>query len=213
VKKPLLLIFIVLIIDQVIKIYVKTHFAIGEEYKIAPWFIINFQENNGIAFSMFSGQGSKIFLSLFRIVAVIGIGWYLLHLIKNKAHQGLIMSIALIFAGAMGNIIDSAFYGLIFNDGCYEVAKLFPESGGYAGFLHGKVVDMFYFPMIKGHFPAWVPFWGNQEFIFFREIFNFSDSAISVGIMLIVIFQRKFYPRNKPGEVATQKEGTETAGV
>ena len=208
-KKPLLLIFLILIIDQVIKIYVKTHFVVGEEYRIAPWFIINFQENNGIAFSMFSGQGSKIFLSLFRIVAVFCIGWYLRNLVRNQAHKGLIMSIALIFAGALGNIIDSAFYGLIFSDSNYEVAKLFPHGGGYAGFLHGKVVDMFFFPLIEGRFPAWLPIWGSQDFIFFREIFNFSDSAISVGIFLIIIFQRKFYPR-KAEIIATQKETGES---
>ena len=208
-KKPLLLIFLVLIIDQVIKIYVKTHFIVGEEYKIAPWFIVIFQENNGIAFSMFSGNGSKIFLSLFRIAAVIGIGWYLKFLINTKAHQGLILSIALIFAGALGNIIDSAFYGMIFSDDYFNVATMFPKDGGYAGFLHGKVVDMFFFPLVRGHFPSWVPFWGSQDFIFFREIFNFSDSAISVGILLIIFFQRKFYPR-KPEATVSSKEVSET---
>lgn len=145
----------------------------------------------------FSGQYGKIFLSVFRIAAVIGIGWYLRKLVKEKAHAGLIVSIALIFAGALGNIIDSAFYGLIFSDSSYEVAKLFPQGGGYAGFLHGKVVDMLYFPVLQGHFPSWFPFWGSEEFIFFRPVFNCSDSSITIGVLLILLFQRKFYPRKQ----------------
>ena len=180
----------------------------GEEYRIAPWFIIDFTENNGIAFGMFSGQNIKVFLSLFRIVAVFGIGWYLKFLIGSKAHKGLVMSVALIFAGALGNIIDSAFYGMIFNDNCFDVAKLFPPEGGYAGFLHGKVVDMFFFPIIKGHFPSWFPIWGTEDFIFFRPVFNFSDSAITVGVLLIIFFQRKFYPR-KPEEATEVKKEAE----
>ena len=167
----------------------------GEEYKIAPWFIIDFTENNGIAFGMFSDQKSKIFLSVFRIIAVFGIGWYLKFLITSKAHNGLVMSVALIFAGAMGNIIDSAFYGIIFSDDCFNLATMFPPGGGYAGFLHGKVVDMFYFPILKGHFPSWFPIWGTEDFIFFRPVFNFSDSAITVGVLLIVFCQKKFYPQ------------------
>jgi signal peptidase II len=206
VKKPLLLIFLVLIIDQAIKIYVKTHFVMGEEYKITPWFIIDFTENNGIAFGMFSGQNIKVFLSIFRILAVFGIGWYMKILIASKAHKGLVMSVALIFAGALGNIIDSAFYGLIFNDSSYEVAKLFPKEGGYANFLHGKVVDMFFFPIIKGHFPSWFPIWGTEDFIFFRPVFNFSDSAITVGVLLILFFQRKFYPRKQEESIGERKE-------
>jgi len=200
VKRPLIIIFLVLLVDQAVKIYVKTHFVMSEEYKIAPWFIIHFTENNGMAYGMqFSGQYGKIFLSIFRIAAVIAIGWYLKNLVRDKAHPGLITSIALIFAGALGNIIDSAFYGLIFSESNYELAKLFPPGGGYAGFLHGKVVDMLYFPLIEGHFPTWFPFWGNQEFIFFRPVFNCSDSSITIGVLLILLFQRKFYPR-KPQE-------------
>jgi len=198
VKRPLIIIFLVLLVYQAVKIYVKTHFVMSEEYKIAPWFIIHFTENNGMAYGMqFSGQYGKIFLSIFRIAAVIAIGWYLKNLVRDKAHPGLITSIALIFAGALGNIIDSAFYGLIFSESNYELAKLFPAGGGYAGFLHGKVVDMLYFPLIEGHFPAWFPFWGNQEFIFFRPVFNCSDSSITIGVLLILLFQRKFYPRKQ----------------
>jgi signal peptidase II len=207
VKRPLIIIFLVLVIDQIIKIYVKTHFASQEEYRIAPWFIIHFTENPGMAYGLeFSGQYGKILLSMFRIAAVFFIGWYLKSLVQRKAHAGLIISIALIFAGAMGNIIDSAFYGLIFNESGYQPATLFPHGGGYAGFLHGKVVDMFYFPIIEGHFPAWFPFWGTEEFIFFRPVFNFSDSAITVGVILILLFQRKFYPRKN--DAHKQVEGT-----
>ncbi len=195
-KRPLLIIFLVLVIDQVVKLYVKTHFVLGEEHRFASWFIIHFTENNGMAYGMqFSGQYGKIFLSVFRIAAVAAIGWYLRDLVKNNAHPGLITSISLIFAGALGNILDSAFYGLIFSESTYELARLFPPGGGYASFLHGKVVDMLYFPVIEGHFPAWVPFWGGEEFIFFRPVFNCSDSAITIGVLLILIFQRKFYPR------------------
>lgn len=195
-KRPLIIIFLVLLIDQVVKIYIKTHFVLGEEYKITPWFIIHFTENNGMAYGMqFSGQYGKIFLSVFRIVAVAGIGWYLMRLVKGNVHCGLVTSIALIFAGALGNILDSAFYGLIFSDSNYDIATIFPRGGGYAGFLHGKVVDMLYFPVLEGHFPTWFPVWGTEEFIFFRPVFNCSDSAITIGVILILLFQRKFYPR------------------
>jgi signal peptidase II len=198
VKRPLIIIFLVLLIDQVIKIYIKTHFVLGEEYKITSWFIIHFTENNGMAYGMqFSGQYGKVFLSVFRIVAVAGIGWYLIRLVKGKAHWGLVTSISLIFAGALGNILDSAFYGLIFSDSNYDIAKVFPHEGGYAGFLHGKVVDMLYFPILEGHFPTWFPVWGSEEFIFFRPVFNCSDSAITIGVILILLFQRKFYPRKE----------------
>jgi signal peptidase II len=198
VKKPILIILLVLLIDQLIKIYIKTHFALGEEYKIAPWFIIHFTENNGMAFGMqLAGQYGKILLSVFRIGAVIAIGWYLRDIVSKQMHPGLIASIALIFAGAIGNIIDSAFYGLIFNESGYEPSKLFPQGGGYATFLHGKVVDMFYFPIIEGHFPTWFPIWGSEEFIFFRPVFNFSDASISVGVILILLFQKKFYPKKE----------------
>jgi len=196
VKRPLFIILLVLVIDQALKFYIKTHFIIGEEHKIASWFIIHFTENNGMALGMeFSGQYGKIFLSVFRIAAVSLIGYYLWTLVKRIAHPGLIASIALILAGALGNIIDSAFYGMIFSDSNFDLAKFMPKEGGYAGFLHGKVVDMFYFPVLEGHFPSWFPFWGNEEFIFFRPVFNISDSAITIGVILILLFQRKFYPK------------------
>lgn len=196
-KRPLLIILLVLVLDQALKIYIKTHFILGEEYRISNWFIIHFTENNGMAFGMqFSGQYGKIFLSVFRIAAIGAIGYYLWTLVRRNAHQGLIASFALIFAGAMGNILDSAFYGVLFSDSSYELARFLPKGGGYASFLHGKVVDMLYFPLIEGHFPSWVPFWGGEEFLFFRPVFNISDSAITIGVLLILLFQKKFYPKS-----------------
>jgi signal peptidase II len=202
VKRPLLIILLVLALDQAVKIYIKTHFILGEEHRIASWFIIHFTENNGMAFGMqFSGQYGKIFLSVFRIAALSGIGYYLWTLIKRNAPTGLIVSFALIFAGAMGNILDSTFYGVLFSDSSYELAKFLPAEGGYASLLHGKVVDMLYFPLIEGHFPSWLPFWGSDEFLFFRPVFNISDSAITIGVVLILLFQKKFYPKPIEEEV------------
>ncbi len=202
-KRPLLIILLVLVLDQALKIYIKTHFILGEEHRIASWFIIHFTENNGMAFGMtFGGQYGKIFLSVFRIAAVTLIGYYLWTLVKRNAPKGLIASFALIFAGALGNILDSTFYGVLFSDSGYELAKFMPKEGGYASLLHGKVVDMFYFPLMEGHFPSWVPFWGNEEFLFFRPVFNVSDSAITVGVILILLFQRKYYPKDT-GELAS----------
>ncbi len=171
---------------------------LGEEIRvIGDWFIIHFTENNGMAFGMeFGGDYGKLFLSSFRIIAIGFLCWYLWSLSKKKAHPGYLYCIALILAGAIGNIIDSVFYGYIFNDSINQIATLFPESGGYSGLLHGKVVDMFYFPIIDGHFPAWFPIWGSEEFIFFRPVFNLADSAITVGVFLILIFQKKFFEDN-----------------
>jgi signal peptidase II len=200
VRKPLIIIFLVLLIDQLIKIYIKTHFFLGEEVHIVPdWFIIHFTENNGMAYGMeFGGNFGKLFLSVFRIVAVGVIGWYLWTLTKQKEDKLYITCIALIFAGAIGNIIDSAFYGIMFSDSNYEIARFLPEEGGYATFLHGKVVDMFYFPIIKGHFPAWFPFWGTEDFVFFRPVFNFADASISGGVGLIILFQKRFFSKKTP---------------
>jgi len=196
VKRPLIIIFLVLLLDQAVKIYVKTHFIIGDEYQVAPWCIIHFAENGGMAYGMeFSGQYGKIFLSVFRIAAVVLLGWYLRNLVRKKAHWGLVTSIALIFAGAIGNIIDSAFYGLFFSDSNYQLATFLPKSGGYAPFLHGQVVDMFYCPFIHGTFPSWVPLVHNQNFTFFNFIFNCSDAYVTIGVVSLLIFQRKFFPR------------------
>jgi signal peptidase II len=144
-----------------------------------------------------AGETGKLFLSIFRIIAIIIIGWYLFKITKQKAHPGLIISVALIFAGAMGNILDSALYGILFSHSAhFNVATFLPEGGGYSSFLHGKVVDMLYFPMIKGNFPEW--FQGGRQFIFFRPVFNIADSAITVGVFILIIFQKRFF--KKPAE-------------
>ncbi|MBR5029338.1 MAG: lipoprotein signal peptidase, partial [Bacteroidales bacterium] len=177
------IILAILIIDQVIKILVKTHMHIGESIPVfGSWFQILFIENEGMAFGMhFGGSVGKILLSVFRLVASVGIAWGIVYLIKKESRKFLLVSLALVFAGAVGNIIDSCFYGLIFSESSYEVATMFPEEGGYAPFLFGKVVDMFYFPIIDTTLPNWVPIWGGQHFTFFNAIFNFADAAITIG--------------------------------
>lgn len=189
-----LVIFIVLIADQVLKFWIKTHMMLGEEFKITEWFIIHFTENNGMAFGMeFAGKAGKYFLSGFRIIAVAAIGYYLVKLVRRNAPIGLLVSVALIFSGALGNILDSVFYGVIFNESYFQTATLFPADGGYSNWLQGKVVDMFYFPILKGTYPDWLPIKGGDPFIFFRPVFNLADSAISVGIFAILIFQKRFF--------------------
>jgi signal peptidase II len=208
-QKSILIVVLVLLVDQILKTWIKTNMTLGQEFPvIGNWFIIHFVENNGMAFGFeFGGEYGKIFLSLFRIIAVFGIGWYILQLNKKGLPMGFIACVSLIFAGAIGNIIDSAFYGLIFNDNYGEVSKLFPPGGGYAPFLHGRVVDMFYFPLFSGVFPNWVPFVGGTDFQFFRPVFNIADSAISVGIFSIVIFYRKqFNNLDKKGKEETTPE-------
>ena len=198
-KKSILVILLIIFADQFLKIWVKTHMMLGQEHNIlGNWFIIHFLENNGMAFGLeIAGNFGKIILSIFRIIAVFGIGWYLLHLSKMNAPNGLILSISLVMAGAIGNIIDSAFYGMIFSDSYFRVAEFLPEGGGYSSFLHGQVVDMFYFPIMKGHYPSWFPFRASQEFIFFRPVFNLADSSITCGVALILIFQKKFFKHEK----------------
>lgn len=197
-QKSLFLILIVLIVDQTLKIWVKTNMVLGEEIPVlGNWFIIHFTENVGMAFGMeIGGEYGKIFLSLFRIAAVVGIGWYIIHLLKKRAPAGLVLSLSLIFAGALGNIIDSAFYGMIFNESYYQKATLFPEQGGYASFLHGRVVDMLYFPVIRGVYPQWFPFLGGEHFIFFRPVFNIADTAITTGVAILLIFYRGFFHKH-----------------
>ncbi|PJB15195.1 MAG: lipoprotein signal peptidase [Flavobacteriales bacterium CG_4_9_14_3_um_filter_32_8] len=193
---PLFITIFILLIDQSLKIWVKTHLYLSQEFPlIGDWFYIHFTENKGMAFGMeFGGEYGKLFLSLFRVVAVFAIGYYLFRLPKTT-HKGLKISVALIFAGAIGNILDSAFYGLIFNDSFHQIATFLPEEGGYAPFLHGWVVDMFWFPLLEGNFPEWLPFWGGDQFLFFRPVFNVADASISVGISIIFIFNKKFFSK------------------
>jgi len=209
--KLIVIVLVILAADQVLKFWIKTNLSLGEEITVFKnWFYLHFVENNGMAFGFeFAGKYGKLFLSIFRIVAVIAIGWYLVKLSRDKKIPfGFLASIALIFAGAIGNIIDSLFYGLIFNHSFGQVAEFLPEGGGYEGFFHGRVVDMFYFPVIQGNLPEWVPFWGGNEFIFFRPVFNIADSSITIGIFSILLFYRKYF--NNSDKRKTEKAGDDS---
>jgi signal peptidase II len=212
-KKAIFLILGVLLIDQVLKIVIKTNMTIGEEiHVIGNWFILHFTENNGMAFGLdLPGNNGKIFLTLFRIVAITGIGFYMRHLIRLESTVGLVLAVALIFAGAAGNIIDSIFYGMIFNDSWGRVASIFPEGGGYATILQGRVVDMFYFPIIRGTWPEWFPWWGGSSLVFFRPVFNIADSAITVGVSVILIWQKRFFAEPILPEENAQEEKVSAA--
>ena len=191
-KKIFFTSFILLLLDQTLKIWIKTSFVLGEEYEIFDWFIIHFTENNGMAFGIeLGGYTGKKILSLFRII-VVGVGIiYLFNLTKKKISDGALIALGLIIGGAIGNIIDSSFYGIIFNESYNNIASFMPEGGGYSSLLHGKVVDMFYFPLMNSHFPNWLPIWGGEHFIFFRPVFNIADAGISIGIFIILLFYRK----------------------
>ncbi len=194
-KKAVLLIIIILILDQVLKIWVKTHMAIGQEIHLfGNWGILHFIENNGMAFGMeMGGKPGKLILSVFRVIAIFGIGWFLSSLISKKANLGLILAVSAIMAGAIGNILDSAFYGMIFSESFSQSAIMFPPGGGYSTFLHGRVVDMFYFPIINTHWPHWSPFRPNESLVFFRPVFNIADSSITIGVLSIVLFQKRMF--------------------
>lgn len=194
-KKSIIFIFLILFIDQLLKIWVKTHMVIGQEIHLfGNWGILHFIENNGMAFGMeMGGKAGKFILSLFRIVAIFGIGWFLASLVKKKANLALIIAVSAIMAGAIGNILDSAFYGVIFNESYNMPAVLFSPDGGYSSFLHGRVVDMFYFPVINTHWPMWSPIKAGESFIFFRPVFNVADSAITCGVISIILFQKRMF--------------------
>ena len=199
-KKSLFVVLLViglLILDQIVKICVKTHMTLDEAIPVfGEWFYIRFIENRGAAYGMeLGGDFGKLFLSLFRIVAVVAIGWYIRRLIRRQAPVGVIVGVSVVLAGALGNIVDSAFYGLIFSESTFtEVARFVPWGEGYASFLHGSVVDMLYFPIIEiEQMPDWVLIWGGEPFTFFSPIFNIADSYVTCGMVYLLLFQYKFF--------------------
>ena len=186
----ILVVFAVLLIDQIIKIWVKTSMTLHESIHVTDWFYITFIENNGMAFGM--QLGSKIILSLFRIIAISALGYYIWLEVKRQAKTGYIVCLSLVLAGAAGNLIDCMFYGLMFNASSpYYLSYFVPFGTGYAPFLMGKVVDMFYFPLIETEWPTWVPFVGGEHFVFFSPVFNFADSCISVSVVWLLLFYRE----------------------
>jgi signal peptidase II len=201
-RSVFLIILLIVVADQVVKIFIKTHYHIGESHRVfGHWFQLYFIENEGMAYGWkLGGEFGKMALTLFRLAAVIFGVYYIKRIVERKYNPAFIVCVALIFAGALGNLIDSMFYGLIFESSSafpYTVANIFPAHG-YAGFLHGKVVDMLYFPIINTHFPSWFPVWGGQSFEFFSPIFNIADASISVGIISIFVFQKRFFSNPSP---------------
>ena len=222
-KKAILIIVIVLLLDQFSKIWMKTHFALGEEFKVLglDWFRIHFLENNGMAWGTeFGGKNGKLFLTSFRLIAILGIGYWLYNAVIKESPKVLITAIALIFAGALGNIFDSVLYGVLFSDSHNQIATFLPEGGGYSSVLHGKVVDLFYFPFIENaelpswipeinfNWPDWLPFIGgnnfslfvDRHFTFFQYVFNVADAAITTGVGLLLVFNKKAFPKEKEEE-------------
>ena len=190
---------VILVLDQIIKIWVKTHMHIGEEISlIGDWFLLHFVENEGFAFGMtVGGNIGKLVLTIFRFVASVALLVWLLHLIHKGTRTPFVVCLSLILVGAVGNLIDCCFYGLIFNESYYNVAELFPPEGGYAPFLYGRVVDMFYLPVIDTTLPSWFPIWGGRHFVFFNAIFNLADAAITIGAFWLIIDQVFFSGKNK----------------
>ena len=185
-----LIVLAVLLIDQIIKIWVKTSMTLHESIHVTDWFYITFIENNGMAFGM--QLGSKIILSLFRVIAISALGYYIWVEVKRQAKIGYIVCLSLVLAGAVGNLIDCMFYGLMFNASSpYYLSYFVPFGTGYAPFLMGKVVDMFYFPLIETEWPTWMPFVGGEHFVFFSPVFNFADSCISVSVVWLLLFYRQ----------------------
>ncbi|WP_406685505.1 lipoprotein signal peptidase [Seonamhaeicola sp. MEBiC1930] len=202
-KKSIVLIIIILLIDQISKVYIKTHFQLQQSFEVFSWFQIYFIENDGMAWgtkisdfvSFIDDRTAKVALTLFRVVAIFGIGYWLFDVTKKHKPKVLIIAIALIFAGALGNIIDSVFYGVLFNDSYGQVATFLSETGGYDSLLHGKVVDMLYFPLIEVDLPSWLPFYGGKRFNFFEPVFNVADVAISTGFIMLIVFNKKAFPK------------------
>ncbi|EAR03041.1 lipoprotein signal peptidase [Maribacter sp. HTCC2170] len=213
-KKSLLIIVLVLLVDQISKIYIKTNFALGDSYEVFEWFKIHFIENSGAAwgaklndFLPISENTAKLILSVFRLFAVAGIGYWLLDSIKKHSSKTLILAVSLIFAGALGNIIDSVFYGILFNDSIGQVATMFSDEP-YGGLFFGKVVDMLYFPMVDTTWPEWVPYFGGNHFSFFDPVFNIADTAISTGVGILLVFNKKAFG-NKEEENEVLEENQE----
>lgn len=205
-KQASVIIVVILIIDQVSKFYIKTNFMLGDEIRVFDWFRILFVENKGMAWgAQIPGEYGKLLLTTFRLIAVPFIGYWLWDSIRKNGSKILITAIALIFAGAVGNIIDSVFYGVIFDHSYNQVAEFLPEGGGYAPLLYGHVVDMLYFPLWSGYLPEWIPFWGGDYFTFFEPVFNIADSAITVGFFLLIIFNKKVFPQEEKEKKHSKK--------
>lgn len=203
IKKSVLFIVLILIIDQLSKIYIKTHFVLGESVEVFSWFKILFIENEGAAWGAklsdilpISDDIGKLVLTIFRLFAIFGIGYWLFDVIKKKASNTLIWAVSLIFAGALGNILDSVFYGIIFNDSYNEVATLFSDES-YSKLFYGKVVDMLYFPMVDTTWPSWMPGVGGKNFRFFEPVFNVADTAISTGVGILLVFNKKAFNKDE----------------
>jgi len=207
-KKASIIIILILLVDQISKIYIKTHFALNEDVTVFSWFKIAFVENDGMAwgtklsdfFTFISDKSAKLILTLFRIVAVTGIGFWLVDVTKKKKSKTLIFAISIIFAGALGNILDSVFYGVLFGDSHMQVAEFLPEDGGYAVVFYGNVVDMLHFPIWSGQLPKWLPLVGGKAFSFFDPVFNIADVAISTGIGILIVFNKKAFKEESKTE-------------